>query len=301
MIILFRLPYEKKFAYHYIEDNCFDRGSWLYDRIFENDLPVDIAFIGTSHTMNAVNDSLLSNIIPKDKKMQIANLGFCWQGYNAEYVILKDLLQSKHPQKVIIEIREWTENDNHLIFPYLADAEDIAGQPYLSKASCISNLYTAALARWEYFRFGYNKINVNDSLKTSFGFIPNGDTLSLSGAENQILFQEKRFGIGGTHLNNDVKEFDKFYLNKMIELCNAHHAAIYFLYLPAYGDIRSQPIDKSFFENYPILIPDQKIFNTRTYWGNTNHLNDDGATKLTEWLAGSILFEEYNQLITGNN
>ncbi len=300
IIILFNQPYDKKFAYHYIEDNCFDRGSWIYDRIFENNTPVDIAFIGTSHTLNAINDSLL-NHLQQEKNLHIANLGFCWQGYNAEYVILKDLFENKHPQTIVLELREWTENDNHIIFPYIAETEDILRQPWLSKPACISNFYTAGLSRWEYFRFGNKKLDVNQSANSVFGFIPAGDSLQQRKADVQIQFQNKRFSADGTHLNNKVKDFDAYYLNKIIELCAVNNADLCFLYLPAYGDILHHPVDETFFKQYPILIPDEDILGNRSNWSNTSHLNERGAAALTQWLAGSELFEDRFLKTIGNN
>lgn len=291
IIILFRMPYSKKFAYHYIEDNCFNRGTWIYDRIFENSTPIDIAFIGTSHTMNSVNDSLLIQFVPGNQDLKIANLGFCWQGYNAEYIILKDLFDQKDPKTIVIEVREWTENDNHIIFPYIADAHDIMHQPYFSKPDCISNFYTAGLSRWEYFRFGFKKLNLQKPSNDLFGFEPRGDTLTSAQSEKQKQFQVKNFGEDGTHLKNNVRDFDAFYLNKMIELCYANNAALYFLYLPAYGDIINKPADETFFKNYQVIIPDKEILNNRSNWSNTSHLNEAGAAAFTKWLAGSILFQ----------
>ena len=291
-VILFDRPYDKKFAYHYIEDNCFNHGSWVYERIFESDKNVDLAFIGSSHSLNAIQDSLMDVLINKDRpdSLHCVNFGFCWLGFNAEYLILKDLLENKSPNAVVLELREWTENTDHIIFPYIAATSDIIEQPFYSKLSCVSNCFTALLSRWEYLRFGFDKLDTSSRSTDLYGFEPRGETATKEELEKQIVFQNKRFGADGTHLNNTVRKFDEFYLNKIIELCKAHNADLYFLYLPSYGEILGGPVDRKLFPTDKLLIPPKTILNDATNWSNTSHLNEKGAKELTEWLSTENIF-----------
>ena len=113
VIYLLQMPVDKAFGYSFT-NNVDCNTSWIYYRIFENENPVDIAFIGTSHTGCGINDSLLTRKLSEGSRpIQVANLAYCTKGRNMQKAVMKDLLEQKkspyyncrgtHRRK-----REWT-------------------------------------------------------------------------------------------------------------------------------------------------------------------------------------------------
>ena len=70
LVALFILPYSEEFAYHYVEHDCYNHGAWIYDRIVHNQAPIDIAFVGSSHTIHAFQDKKMEEIILKNPTEQ---------------------------------------------------------------------------------------------------------------------------------------------------------------------------------------------------------------------------------------
>lgn len=295
VILLFVMPYDKKFAYCFTEKSCFNRGEWVHSRMFENQTPIDFAFIGTSHTLNAIQDSSLEIILNNQagKQIHIANLAYCWQGLNTEYVFLKDLLENKSPQRIIFEVREWEDNSNHKIFPYIADTKDIFKQPYLYKFNCFSNMYVGAVARFNYFKhpdqFQESRCFVSDN----YGF----ESILEIADSNSLLLNYQRQIINyaypdGKKLDDHMKNYDRYYFFKMMELCKEEKVKIAFLYLPSFGDILDKPLNFELYSQYgDIYIPPKDIRDNKKYWANTSHLNYEGAVILTNWLSTQVVLE----------
>ena len=120
LAVVLILPYNKQFGYNRMLESC-SRGDWLYQRIFKNEIPVDIAFIGSSRTICAVNDSLLESYLG----VHVANLAFCRYGRSLHYSLFKDLLRKKTPEMVVLEIRAEESRFGHPDFAHIADMEDL--------------------------------------------------------------------------------------------------------------------------------------------------------------------------------
>ena len=79
IVLLLFIPINVRKQYEGLSGDCANHAIWIYDRIVKNETPIDIAFIGSSHTMHAVNDkSLTENSHGKN----ITNLGYCRFGRN---------------------------------------------------------------------------------------------------------------------------------------------------------------------------------------------------------------------------
>lgn len=104
-IVLLFSPTDKKRAYHYLTNDCEGRGAWLYRRIFESKQPIDLAFLGSSHTINGINDTLINQELAKDQRaMQTVNLGYCRLGRDLTYVLMQHVLAQKNTRNFIIEV-----------------------------------------------------------------------------------------------------------------------------------------------------------------------------------------------------
>ena len=62
VLLIFKAPYSKEFAYSF-RKNVDCNTSWIYYRLFQNNKPIDVAFMGTSHTGCGINDSLIERLV----------------------------------------------------------------------------------------------------------------------------------------------------------------------------------------------------------------------------------------------
>ena len=143
--LVFFLPYDKQYGYHCLLESC-GRRVWNYSRIFENKNPVDVAFIGSSRTICAVQDSLLENILPQPT--QFVNLGFCRYGRSLHYAFVKDLLSRHQPACVVLEVNEKESRFSHPDFPYVADGRDLIFPVF--RQGYLQQLVMGVQARFEF-------------------------------------------------------------------------------------------------------------------------------------------------------
>ncbi|MEZ5012861.1 MAG: hypothetical protein R2794_01085 [Chitinophagales bacterium] len=294
-VILCVVPIDRKDAYLYVENTCFNRGSYVYDRIFRNETPIDIACLGTSHTMNAVMDSAIeADLHTAGVDVHFCNLAYCWEGLDAQYVFLQDLIQNKQPDIVLLEVREHEHNLSHEIFPYIANAHDLVVQPYLTKWECIPNLYTGMLTRWSIIRNDNNVRHRDISFSAEHGFVPNpGQADSMMLDDQDKLLYKNYTPLTGRLVNYQMHAYSLYYYEKIVALCAEHHIDLIFVYVPAYGHLPVEPLDAERYrrDGDLWLMPDSIRFETN-YWVNHSHMNVDGASAFSSWLSGQLFMHE---------
>ena len=143
-VACFFIPVPRIFYYNYIKDDCYNHGAWIYDRMARNNTPVDVAFIGSSHTIHSFNEPQIEKELPG---LHLANFGYCRMGRNLQYVLLKDILKYKKPRLVIIELSEEESKNSHDIFPYLAKNKDLLLSKSAVNRDYFSDLYHGFVTR----------------------------------------------------------------------------------------------------------------------------------------------------------
>ncbi|OGU68408.1 MAG: hypothetical protein A2X62_15550, partial [Stygiobacter sp. GWC2_38_9] len=275
-----------EFAYHYIEHDCYNHGAWIYDRINHNPAPVDVAFIGSSHTLHAIQEKKMEKL--RELNLHVVNLGYCRYGRNIEFSILKMLLKHKSPKLIVIEVHEDEEKNSHDIFPYLAETEDLLLTPTLFNRDYFSDLFHGGSARLEFFKAKYIfRKKYPDPTSELYGYAAT-DRIATEFEldENSRLWQKR---LSHTNLEKIEKVQLKYpfaYLEKMICLIKEKNIPIQFVYLPDSGSKLKNPKHSSFYQDIAsLLIPPQTIFNDRSNWMDASHLNDNGSEILSIWLA----------------
>lgn len=293
-VMLF-FPVSKSFSYHFIKGNCYNHGAWIYDRIFENDTPVDVAFIGSSHSLHGINEvGIEKEIVSKTgKEIQISNFGYCQMGRNFQYAVLKDLLKEKQPKLVVIEIAEDESRVSHSSFPFIADTEDILSSHFLNQYY-LSDLFKAVVLRWEYYKakfvFGFENYSIN---KSNYGYGSSTRIASKSEIEKnkenyKNIIKRDHEGLAGNFLDN----YPFYFLNKSVQLLKENNIDFVFLFIPT----SNVDIEKSFLNNRYEEI--SRVYNISPLnftdienWMDGSHLNDTGSKKISNQVA-AIISEE---------
>lgn len=292
-LALLVLPLDKKRAYHYLTGDCNGRGAWYYRRLYESATPVDIAFIGSSHTINGINDTLIEQQInvPGKPYRHVTNLGYCRLGRDLSYILVREVLKQKNSGTIILEVMGEEHMLGHPVFPYLAEGSDLLIPATVVNRTYLPHLYDALLARIMYMRqnlwneeYPYTYLQRENS---GFGTnVFNADTNQLND------FKQRRYARqteSHTWKRSISRLFPLSYIRKTAAATSQHRARLIFLYIPPYGSPEKIPIEKALYEEYGELwLPPDTIWQNKSNWYDTDHLNLKGANTLSGWLSEQL-------------
>jgi len=289
--LLMQQSLDKKRAFHYLSDDCEGRGAWMYKRIFESKEPIDIAFLGSSHTINGINDTLINQTLFKagiNKK--VTNMGYCRFGRDLTYVLMKMLIEKKRTNTFVIEVLENEEANTHPVFAYLAESKYILNPQTITNKSYFSNIYNGSVAKWMYMRQNVfsEPYSYKYSLTNHFGFTTNSFE-----ADTTLLIKEQKKRSIRKGKSRTQKLFDTPYpqtwLNKIEELANKNGCNIYFLYLPPFGVTEKTPNQMSLYNQIGTVwtLPDTLLSN-KSNWYDQDHMNLKGANTASIIVAEKI-------------
>ncbi len=243
-----------------------------------------MVFLGSSHTLNSVDDKLISR---KLNGMQVINFGYCRYGRNLTYALLEEILSTKKVRYAVIEVRENEDHYSHPVFPFIADSRDVIfARPFFNK-KMFSDIWNHLAYKIEITQDRmYLQENIVPFRKSDFGYSPVMDTLS-SALLNEII--EKRQGpmqkVSELEMNFN-NTFARGYIRKIARLCHKNKITMYFLYLPSCRSTFSAPSDLELYKRYGnVLIPPDSILSETNYWFDEGHLNSAGGAALSKWLA----------------
>ena len=292
IIAVFLASYPKEFAYGY-RNNVDCNTSWIYYRLFENATPIDIAFLGTSHTGCGINDSLIETTLVNDYAFnkKVANLAYCTNGRNIQYPLMEDLLTTKNPEIVIIEVTEDESTNSHQDFPYLADLKDVF-QPSFNFAF-INDSYVAFSSRFMFTRKRMTKtleVKTPDNKMNNYSYVPFHFFADKEALKNHQKNQVNRHKKNKIDFLREMKvSYPKKYLQKIIDLTVNKNIKVIFLYLPSYGSTLKEPLEYHFYKEFgEVWIPPDSIFTNTENWVDGEHLNANGSSELAAWVTKKI-------------
>ena len=268
-------------------EDCDNRGAYIYHRIFESEEPVDVAFLGSSHTINGIQDTAIAKIwslwydsdrfdsIVFDSTTYVANLGYCRFGPEMQFVIVKDLLAHKNPHTVVLEVNERFNLASHPMYPYYAETQDlISPASYLSQ-NAPANIYNGFLARLTVFRnkLYESTLPVYENLPT-YGYRGNPDKADST----QLILPNTGDKFESSSWRNLETMYAQSWITATVELCRQHNARVFFLYIPSYHD-QPRPVEgMDFYESLArVLIVAPEETRNKAFWRDPDHFNDEGA------------------------
>ncbi len=279
------IPVKRKRQYQGLANDCFNHASWLHQRLFENPAPVELAFIGSSHTINAIDDEWMET----ELNTATLNLGYCRHGRNLDYILAREVIQQKQARYLVVEVRARESKYSHPIFPYLASNRDLlSAYPWFNQ-NWFSDFSTAFRYRLQLLQETlWQEENSQEYDRSRFGYRPHSDTLALAPL---MAMKQKRQqkAIRPDWQENFEQHFALHYIDKLASLAQDNKVKLLFLYLPAYGVPQMQPNKTEELRQYaPVLLPPAKILDNPHFWHDENHLNRWGAQALSEWLAREL-------------
>ncbi len=293
VVILFVMPFDKKISYALLRDNCMNRSSWLHERIFINREPIDIAFIGTSHTIDAIDEDVFRVCLQKQGiEATPVNMGYCRMGRNMDYAVIKDLFKHKKPQYIVLEIREKENRDGHIDFGYVADGRDVLAPVLLFNDNIVTDIYNAVVVRMEALKnmiIARNTVHLTS--QAPYKKLPDSTVAHRAYLEDRKERNRSwKYATGFSRWFYNQYSFS--YIDKIIELAATNNCKVMFLYLPEYGSIPT-PEEMDFYTvRGKVLLPPADIYDNPAFWKDHEHTNCMGAQTLSQWLATA--FREVN-------
>ncbi len=288
-VLLFAIPYSSNFSRHFIKDDCYNHGAWIFDRITKNQTPIDVAFIGSSHTIHSFQEKKMEETL--ENKYHLANLGYCRFGRNLEYLFVKELLEYKKPKLIIIEVHEDEPKNSHDIFPYLAQTKDLFVSPTFVNRDYISDVFKGASARLEQLKASYIfKQQYPEPDLNPYGY---GESDRIATSEE---LDKNRLGWSKWFKRRNAPVIEEFqlkyplaYLSKTIGLLNSRKIPFIFVYLPESGSKLAMPLRSAFYQKYgQILILPDSIISNPANWMDEMHFNNKGAEQTSDWMARKL-------------
>jgi hypothetical protein len=293
VMLLFTLTPDKLFSYRFVEGECSNKASWIYDRLVGSPLNTDVVFLGASQTACAVKDSLVERTIQArtGNALQVASLGYCRGGRDIQFVLMKEVFRNKNPKLFVIEVTEDEPKKSHPVFPYLADTKDLFRSAIFFNQRYLQAILKGWIIRFEYLKwkwFSSDEIQVNRNVR--HGYIP---TVAIVGEEALLVNRlnwKKRLSRKKSDLMRSLEtRYSRHYLDKMIKMADEHGSKVIFLYLRESGSGLEEPMQSGFYQSRAdmIILPDT-LYSTHTYWSDATHFNDRGATLASMHIAGQI-------------
>ncbi|MGB0369663.1 MAG: hypothetical protein ACPGD8_09670, partial [Flavobacteriales bacterium] len=287
--IIQQTPLNKSFAYsEFVKGDCSGHGKWLHDRLYLNNTPIDIAFLGSSATWNAIDDSALTARLTalKGRNVHVANLGYCRLGATFYTMLTEELIAQKKPKHIVVEVLDRPGMRSHPMFGYLASSKQVAAPPTILYGGFFDDVWKSTVVRWEQIRsFLYPTTEYQADLR-EHGFTRDPNIAGLSQMESIKKRRSRQTELPEISL----QERAIFHLNwKNIEhiqqLCARNNVGLSFLYINQFGrPIKVPRFETSWSQYGEIWYPPDAIYQNAENYFDHGHLNKFGAEKLVPFL-----------------
>ncbi len=287
------LPKNKSLAYRALQQD-YVKGGWIYNRVAVDSRPIDIAFVGTSHTEGNVNDALIERGL-RDKfqhRLHVANMAIPQHGRNMHYVITKEIFKYKTPSYLILEVKAYESRKSHYLFSQVADIEDVVAPALTINIFAFRDLLSSM--RWQVTQYMIPQ-NTGDEVYAEHGFRNNDPGVPLDVHLLEELVKKRKGIVEESYFGGklDAVEFSlpRNYIRKILQIAKVNESEVIFLYLPYYG-APPKPGDIAFYKQYgDVWIPPAEILENIDYWKDAGHLNTQGAYVLAPWLIDKLADE----------
>jgi hypothetical protein len=289
------------------------RAKWIYERIHYDPTPIDVAFIGTSHTQSSIDAELVEQTLRQHgRDWHVVNFAIPRLGRDLHYEIARELLESRHISRLVVELQESEARAPHPAFVSLADVNDVIDAPLVINVDYFDNAARLPLRQTElFFRtlfpvlFNLNRIFDPADYEGAYW----NDTYQVHGftAARTSVFPVEHFEKPVAELRRvfDAKQalgrklrvpfvrhslpyrYNLLYLEKLLDLARRSGVEIVFYYMPYFSGPK-QPADRELVASYgPILTP-QALLEDPSLWQNEDHFNVYGARKASRWIAEAL-------------
>jgi hypothetical protein len=302
------LPHDKFIRYQELNDSTAPTAYWIYERIHMDPTPIDIAFLGTSHTGLSIHSGRLEQDLKRNGiSARAVNFHIVKSGVNMQYVVAKELLESRQVKLLVVEMIDWEDRKPHPDFIYLADRSDVLTAPIVPNLNFFSDLLRLPGRQADLFiqtlesRLGWGapsyvppyegpNLDHSEFIRTLDG-VRHDRTESYTEQQMEELRKEQERQILPAllpaALNGIEFRMSRYYTNRILDLARAHHTSVVFLYTPRYGG-PPQPAPYAQYADRADLVNPWNQVQDYGLWSDDVHLNWEGAKRFTDFVADAL-------------
>lgn len=303
------LPHEKYLRYQALDIGTYAKARWIYERIHFDATPIDVAFFGTSHTLNGIDSKIVANELDArlGDAVHVTNFAMPHFGRDMHLTLIGELLRARKPGAIVIEVRESEARDGHPAVHYLADGMDLVRAPLLVNLRYFGNLARLPYRQAHLFlKSGFPRLfgaqTTFDSRQYAGAHLnfalewPRGGRRDAFKTQDELaqLRKESMRKHGGkldrTSALKTLVYYNASYTNlrRAVEIAQDAGVEVFLLYLPDYGS-RPQPVDVAVYEPLaPIIYLKRESLYTGDIWFDLGHLNADGAERISREVAAHL-------------
>lgn len=315
MLLLVCLPHDPYIRFQQVaqESVHYLRLKWIYERIHHDATPIDVAFIGTSHTQSGIDDARVeAQARAMGLDARVVNFAVPHLGRDLEFVVVRELLAHRPVRTLVVELQETEARAPHPGFQRLGTVQDLLQAPWLVNTGLVENFVRLPVRQTRYAlasvlpaAFGmqaafdpaaYEGPHWNDT------YIPHGFTEPRTRQEDWAFHEPelrklrretdakeqlaRRFD-GLPLQSNLLYRYNEIYLQRMVDLARDKGVRLVFLYLPA-PDAQRLPRVASGLQTFGPVLDARPILQAPGLWQNADHLNVFGARVLSDWVAAEL-------------
>jgi hypothetical protein len=311
LIALICLPHDpyERFALAATESPHYLRLRWIYERIHLDTTPIDVAFIGTSHTQSAIDSRIVEGELrQRGSNLHVVNFAIPHLGRDLHYLLVRELLEARPVKELMIEVQDFEPRAPHPAFQRLATVEDLFASPLVVNTGFFENL--VRLPRREFDLFaprltGHRPVEFEphayegphwDDTERLHGFTMTRDAthpaafLDARADELRADLEAKRALSRRFTLPNGcslLQRYNRFYLEKLLALAREKNVHVTFLYLPFFHGPAESP-EARYYRAYGDTLTPHETLDDATSWLNVDHLNVLGARRTSRWIGASL-------------
>ncbi len=308
------LPHDRYVRFKSLRDGAVVRAGWIYERIHFDPTPIDVVFVGSSHTVFGVDSARVESeyLATTGRDLHIVNLAMPHFGRDLQYVLAREVLQTRPVKLLVIEVQEDESRSLHPAFASLAESADIITAPLLINTNFFDNLAHLPMRQLRLF--------LHSMAPGLFGESIEFDSTTYAGAHWDDTYQEHP-GADATfaapprleshsadELAQERQHLDRMvasklilpdalkwletranliYLHRMLDMAAQAGVPVRFLYMPDYAAHELPRFQSLYQANGPLWYP-QDVYRHLDWWLDVGHLNNYGAEALSDWLAKAL-------------
>ncbi len=315
------LPHDRYVQFSALHDGAVVKAGWIYERIHFDDTPIDVMFVGTSHTVFGVNSAQVEQAYgdATGQQLHVVNFGLPHLGRDIQYLVAREAIETRRVKLLVIEIADDESRSLHPAFFELATPRELLEAPILINPLYLDNLsrlplrqvslfLQSALPGWmgtnpDFDRAKYRGPNWDDTYQergsVAYPILNAPPRLQVHTSteleaqhKHYVRLQQDKLQLPG-FMQNLAYRANLLYLQWIVELARQHDVAVQLLYLPVYHAPAS-PLFAGYYAQFGKLWYPDMIYAEINNWLDVNHLNFQGSSALSHWLGVRIAEEQGN-------
>ena len=307
-VSMIALPHDKFLRYQALSDGTAPTAYWIYERIHRDPTPIDVAFIGTSRTGMSIHSRRLEEDLQRlGIAAKAVNFHIVKDGVDMQYVVVKELLESRKVKLLVLELIDWEDRKTHPDFIYLADTLDVVTAPILMNVNYFSNLMRLPgrqvdlflQTQREFLGWGapsyvppYEGPNLDHAefIRTLDGVRHDRMQAHTQEEMDRLRREQERLitpPLLPARLNDLEFRLPRYYMTRILDLAREHGTDVVFLYTPRYGG-PAEPGHYIRYSNRADLINPWVQMQDFTLWADDTHANWEGSKRMTDFVAQAL-------------